>query len=54
MTSNDGVNTFKKAVKELNNAVKTCNANKGTLFQSRNDPVSNRDNAVEAFLIIIS
>ncbi len=45
----DEVNTFNKAVKELNNAVKTYNANNNSLNQSRSDLINNWNSAVDTF-----
>lgn len=45
----DEVNTFNKAVKELNNAVNVYNANNNSLNQSRGDLLNNWNNAVDIF-----
>ncbi|MEJ7586487.1 MAG: hypothetical protein WKI04_02885 [Ferruginibacter sp.] len=45
----DEVNTFNKAVKEINNAVKAYNTNNNTLNQSRSDLLNNWNSAVGVF-----
>ena len=45
----DEVTTFNKAVKELNNAVKTYNANNNSLNQIRSDLINNWNSAVDTF-----